>query len=139
MSQELDTESARKKAEADRLRAAEKFMVIGSGTAVCKGCGYEYTPDKGDPDFPVPKGVLFQVRRGAAVGASWVSFKQQQQQQGPELYLVLVLGMAIVCFLDRCGCVLMIAPVAEQQPQQQQELALSHQGCRECSRVWFGC
>eukprot|EP00882_Tetradesmus_deserticola_P005866 GHRQ01006174.1.p1 GENE.GHRQ01006174.1~~GHRQ01006174.1.p1 ORF type:complete len:149 (+),score=45.11 GHRQ01006174.1:192-638(+) len=59
--EELDSESARKKAEADRLRAAEKFMVIGSGTAVCKGCGYEYAPDKGDPDFPVPKGVLFQV------------------------------------------------------------------------------
>ncbi|KAF6250710.1 hypothetical protein COO60DRAFT_1622804 [Scenedesmus sp. NREL 46B-D3] len=58
--EELDTESARKKAEADRLRAAEKFMVIGSGTAVCKGCGYEYSPDKGDPDFPVPRGVLFQ-------------------------------------------------------------------------------
>eukprot|EP00882_Tetradesmus_deserticola_P008081 GHRQ01008511.1.p1 GENE.GHRQ01008511.1~~GHRQ01008511.1.p1 ORF type:complete len:183 (+),score=75.30 GHRQ01008511.1:152-700(+) len=58
--EELDSESARKKAEADRLRAAEKFMVIGSGTAVCKGCGYEYAPDKGDPDFPVPKGVLFQ-------------------------------------------------------------------------------
>lgn len=60
--QELDSESVRKKREADRLRAAEKFMVIGSGTAVCKGCGYEYSPDKGDPDFPVPKGVLFQVR-----------------------------------------------------------------------------
>jgi rubredoxin len=37
-------------------------MVIGSGTAQCKGCGYEYSPEKGDPDFPVPKGVRFQVR-----------------------------------------------------------------------------
>jgi hypothetical protein len=60
--QNPDSESARKKAEADRLRAAEKFMVIGSGTAECKGCGYEYMPEKGDPDFPVAKGTLFQVR-----------------------------------------------------------------------------
>jgi hypothetical protein len=43
------------------LRAAEKFMVIGSGTAACKGCGYEYSPEKGDPDFPVARGTLFQV------------------------------------------------------------------------------
>lgn len=55
-----ESESARKKAEADRLRAAEKFMVIGSGTAECKGCGFQYSPDKGDPDFPVPRGVRFQ-------------------------------------------------------------------------------
>ncbi|KAI8475296.1 MAG: hypothetical protein J3K34DRAFT_405212 [Monoraphidium minutum] len=55
-----DSEAARKRAEAERLRAAEKFMVIGSGTAQCKGCGYEYKPENGDPDFPVPKGVLFQ-------------------------------------------------------------------------------
>jgi hypothetical protein len=59
--QDPESETARKKAEADRLRAAEKFMVIGSGTAQCKGCGYEYSPEKGDPDFPVPKGVRFQV------------------------------------------------------------------------------
>lgn len=55
-----DSEVARKRAEAERLRAAEKFMVIGSGTAECKGCGYQYKPENGDPDFPVPKGVLFQ-------------------------------------------------------------------------------
>lgn len=59
--QDPESETGRKKAEADRLRAAEKFMVIGSGTAQCKGCGYEYTPEKGDPDFPIPKGVRFQV------------------------------------------------------------------------------
>jgi hypothetical protein len=34
--QNPDSEQARKKAEADRLRAAEKFMVIGSGNATCK-------------------------------------------------------------------------------------------------------
>mmetsp|Transcript_31872 Transcript_31872/g.70817 ORF Transcript_31872/g.70817 Transcript_31872/m.70817 type:complete len:183 (+) Transcript_31872:122-670(+) len=55
-----DSELSRKKAEAERLRAAEKFMVIGSGTATCKGCGYEYQPEKGDPEFPVPRGTLFQ-------------------------------------------------------------------------------
>jgi rubredoxin len=35
-------------------------MVVGSGEAKCKGCGYEYSPAKGDPDFPVAKGVAFQ-------------------------------------------------------------------------------
>lgn len=32
-----DSEAARKKAEADRLRAAEKFMMVGTGEAECKG------------------------------------------------------------------------------------------------------
>ncbi|GIM11288.1 hypothetical protein Vretimale_14783, partial [Volvox reticuliferus] len=58
---EFLTEAERKKAEAEKLRAAEKFMVIGSGSATCKGCGYEYKPEKGDPDFPVPPGVSFQA------------------------------------------------------------------------------
>ena len=31
-----ESEAARKKAEADRLRAAEKFMVVGTGEATCK-------------------------------------------------------------------------------------------------------
>jgi rubredoxin len=35
-------------------------MVVGSGEAKCKGCGYEYSPARGDPDFPVAKGVAFQ-------------------------------------------------------------------------------
>ena len=60
--QNPDSESARKKSEAERLRAAEKFMVIGSGEAQCKGCGYEYKPGQGDPEFPIAKGTLFQVR-----------------------------------------------------------------------------
>lgn len=55
-----ESESARKKAEADRLRAAEKFMVIGTGEATCKNCGYEYTPAKGDPEYPISKGTQFQ-------------------------------------------------------------------------------
>ena len=36
-------------------------MVIGAGTATCKSCGYEYKPEKGDPEFPIPKGMKFQV------------------------------------------------------------------------------
>ncbi len=59
--QNPDSEQARKRAEAQRLRDAEKFMVIGSGTAACKGCGYEYKPENGDPDFPIAKGTMFQV------------------------------------------------------------------------------
>ncbi|EFN59985.1 hypothetical protein CHLNCDRAFT_18606, partial [Chlorella variabilis] len=35
------------------LRAAEKFMVVGTGEASCKNCGYEYKPAKGDPEYPV--------------------------------------------------------------------------------------
>ncbi|KAL4447643.1 hypothetical protein ABPG75_004862 [Micractinium tetrahymenae] len=55
-----ESEAARKKAEADRLRAAEKFMVVGTGEASCKGCGYEYLPSRGDPEYPVAPGVPFQ-------------------------------------------------------------------------------
>ena len=60
--QNPDSEAAIKKAKAEALRAAEKFMVIGAGTATCKSCGYDYKPEKGDPDFPIPKGMKFQVR-----------------------------------------------------------------------------
>ena len=129
-----ESEAARKKAEADRLRAAEKFMTvrarlvvpcffssrlgrsgwedgggaargtiqqqrlglkqgpsgrrgrtspvspaaahaapapppapptpppqIGTGEATCKGCGYEYTPKRGDPEYPVAPGTPFQA------------------------------------------------------------------------------
>ncbi|GAX73786.1 hypothetical protein CEUSTIGMA_g1237.t1 [Chlamydomonas eustigma] len=41
--------------------AAEKFMVIGQGSATCKSCGYEYKPENGDPDFPIPRGMNFEV------------------------------------------------------------------------------
>lgn len=55
-----DSEAFKKKQTADRLRAAEKFMVIGAGTATCTGCGYEYLPEKGDPEFPIPRGTNYQ-------------------------------------------------------------------------------
>ena len=64
------SESARKKAEADRLRKAEKFMVVGTGEAQCKACGYEYSPKRGDPDYPVSPGTKFQVGAGAGACAA---------------------------------------------------------------------
>lgn len=56
------SDSARKAAEVERLRKAEKFMTIGTGEATCKGCGYEYSPKKGDPEYPVSPGTKFEVR-----------------------------------------------------------------------------
>ena len=52
---------ARKKTEADRLRAAEKFMKIGTGEAQCMACGYEYSPKEGDSEYPISPGTPFQV------------------------------------------------------------------------------
>jgi rubredoxin len=34
-------------------------MVVGTGEATCGGCGFEYTPKAGDPEYPVPPGTLF--------------------------------------------------------------------------------
>ena len=56
-----ESEAAQKKAEADRLRAAEKFMVVGTGEAICAGCGYEYLPKNGDPEYPITPGTPFAV------------------------------------------------------------------------------
>lgn len=63
--QDADSDTARKKAAADALRAQEKFMMIGTGEAQCKGCGYTYDPKLGDPEYPVSKGVKFEVRYAA--------------------------------------------------------------------------
>lgn len=65
---QLDPESdeAKKKAEADRLRAAEKFMTIGTGKALCVSCGYEYEEKRGDPEYPITPGTRFQVTSPAA-------------------------------------------------------------------------
>jgi rubredoxin len=72
-----DSEAARKKAQADKLRAAEKFMVIGQGSATCKSCGYEYRPENGDPDFPIPRGMNFEVTPEDYVCPVCGSSKQQ--------------------------------------------------------------
>ena len=60
--QNPESEASRKKDEADRLRAAEKFMKVGTGEAVCKSCGYEYRPAKGDPEYPISPGTYFAVQ-----------------------------------------------------------------------------
>ena len=57
-----DSEMARKQREADQLRAAEKFMVVGTGEAECTSCGFIYDPRKGDPEYPVGPGTQFGVR-----------------------------------------------------------------------------
>ena len=60
---QLDPESdeAKKKREADRLRKAEKFMTIGTGRALCVSCGYEYEAKRGDPEYPITPGTQFPV------------------------------------------------------------------------------
>jgi len=54
-----ESEAARKKAEAERLRKEEQFMVISTGEAECKGCGYNYIPKNGDPEYPIAPGVKY--------------------------------------------------------------------------------
>merc|ERR1712070_691462 len=49
----------RKKEDSDLLRAAEQFMVVGLDEASCKSCGYYYTPEKGDINYPVPRDTCF--------------------------------------------------------------------------------
>lgn len=71
--QNPDSEAARRRAEADCLRAAEEFMVIGSGEASCKSCGFEYLPKNGDPEYPVSKGTLFQVSIWLDPCSGWLS------------------------------------------------------------------
>lgn len=82
-----ESEAAQKKAEADRLRAAEKFMVVGTGEAVCAGCGYEYLPKNGDPEYPITPGTPFTVRpQPAAQGNELVfCFKMSPCCPSPEV------------------------------------------------------
>ena len=56
-----DSMTAKKQAEAERLKAAERFVVVGGDNGTCKGCGYNYNAAVGDPDFPVARGTKFQV------------------------------------------------------------------------------
>ena len=67
-SQDLKSEADRKLAEAERLRAAEKFMTVGTGEAECIQCGYLYDPRKGDPEYPVSPNTQFQVKRACFWG-----------------------------------------------------------------------
>jgi len=36
--------------------------VVGTGEATCMGCGYEYQPKNGDPEYPITPGTYFSVR-----------------------------------------------------------------------------
>lgn len=38
-------------------------MIPSASRLSAQGCGYEYSPAKGDPEWPVAKGTKFQVRR----------------------------------------------------------------------------
>lgn len=53
------SEGDKKQQEIDRLRAAEKFMKVGTGEATCQNCTYKYSPKQGDEEYPVPKGTQF--------------------------------------------------------------------------------
>merc|ERR1719230_895618 len=48
-----------KKEDLDSIRNSEKFFVVGLDEAVCKSCGFYYTPEKGDINYPVPRGTRF--------------------------------------------------------------------------------
>jgi rubredoxin len=48
-----------KKSESNQKRSSEKFMVVGSGEATCKSCGYCYKPENGDPNYPISIGTRF--------------------------------------------------------------------------------
>jgi rubredoxin len=60
---ELDPETKKlkeKKAEIERLRAAEKFMEINEGKFECQACGYLYEPEKGDKFAGIQPGTEFE-------------------------------------------------------------------------------
>ena len=56
-----ESEEAKKIAEADRLRKAEKFLTITTGKALCVSCGYEYEEKRGDQEYPITPGTKFSV------------------------------------------------------------------------------
>lgn len=51
---------AEKKAEQERLRAAEKFVQVDEGNYVCINCGYLYEPAKGEMMCDVKPGTAFE-------------------------------------------------------------------------------
>ncbi len=55
-----DRIAAEKKAEEERLRAAEKFVQIDEGNYVCINCGYLYEPAKGEMLWGVKPGTAFE-------------------------------------------------------------------------------
>ena len=61
----MKSESVKRLEDVDRLRAAEKFMTVGTGEAECIQCGYLYKPKDGDPEYPVAPKTQFQVHSGS--------------------------------------------------------------------------
>ena len=65
--------------EEEKLRAAERFMVIDLGEADCSKCGYHYFPKKGDPEYPIAPGTQFSALPGdwlcPLCGAPKVAFR----------------------------------------------------------------
>lgn len=52
--------AAEKKAEQERLRAAEKFVEVDEGNYLCINCGYLYEPSKGEMVCNVKPGTAFE-------------------------------------------------------------------------------
>ena len=105
--QNPESETAQKKAEADRLRAAEKFMVVGTGEATCAGCGYDYLPKNGDPEYPITPGTLFPVCSSSS----------------DTLQLLMVAGR-MSCRLLACKPVVLLAAVATLEAAAMQEACM---------------
>ena len=59
-------------------------MVVGTGEAECTSCRYTYTPSKGDPEYPIAPGVMFQDLPGDWVcpvcGADKKLFELKQKE-----------------------------------------------------------
>jgi hypothetical protein len=60
--QDADAEGAKGVLSRDNPELAERFAVIGSGSAECKSCQYTYEPKLGDESYPVAKGTRFEAR-----------------------------------------------------------------------------
>lgn len=52
---------ARSGIRSDDPSLAERPAYKGAGEALCKNCGFLYTPQQGDLSYPVPKGTQFQA------------------------------------------------------------------------------
>lgn len=86
--EEMD-ESAKKQAEIKRLKAAEKFVELGTGTYLCKVCGYVYDPVQGEPRTGTPPGIAF-----ASLPADWRCPTCRAQKDAFEMQTTTIAGFA---------------------------------------------